>query len=61
MLCLCCYRYDNTALATHDKQILPAISALTLRELRETTDSYTIIGIDEGQFVSVRLGKIKLG
>ncbi|XP_063852785.1 thymidine kinase, cytosolic-like [Scylla paramamosain] len=43
-------RYDNTSLATHDKQVLPAMSATRLQELKETAASYSIIGIDEGQF-----------
>ncbi|XP_045107368.1 thymidine kinase, cytosolic-like [Portunus trituberculatus] len=43
-------RYDNSALATHDKQVLPAVSATRLQELEEAANSYSIIGIDEGQF-----------
>lgn len=43
-------RYDSEGLATHDKQILPAISATRLQDLKEAALAYTIIGIDEGQF-----------
>lgn len=43
-------RYDNIGIATHDKQVLPAIAATRLGGLRDTAKAYTIIGIDEGQF-----------
>lgn len=43
-------RYDSSALATHDKQVLPAVSAMRLQELTDATANYSIIGIDEGQF-----------
>jgi len=43
-------RYDNTGIATHDKQTLPAVSATRLETLTDTADDYDVIGIDEGQF-----------
>lgn len=46
-------RYDDTNVATHDQQKLPAVSTSTLFPHRALASSYDIIGIDEGQFVSV--------
>ncbi|XP_042869809.1 thymidine kinase, cytosolic-like [Penaeus japonicus] len=43
-------RYDSDGIATHDKQVLPAVAATALDELRGKTDDYSVIGIDEGQF-----------
>ncbi|KAK6187784.1 hypothetical protein SNE40_005734 [Patella caerulea] len=43
-------RYDADGVATHDKQILPAVSAEKLSTLRSTAFKYDVIGIDEGQF-----------
>jgi len=43
-------RYDTNGIATHDKQILPAVSSMDLESLKEKSLDYTVIGIDEGQF-----------
>jgi len=45
-------RYDDTGIATHDKQTLPAVSATRLETLTDTADDYDVVGIDEGQFFS---------
>lgn len=44
-------RYSTSEVATHDKQSLPAISAVHLSSLKNNTDNIDVIGIDEGQFV----------
>jgi thymidine kinase len=46
-------RYDNLALSTHDQQKLPAISASILSKYADIAMKYDVIGIDEGQFVSL--------
>lgn len=46
-------RYDNLALSTHDQQKLPAISASILSKYADIAMKYEVIGIDEGQFVSL--------
>lgn len=46
-------RYSTTAVATHDKQELAAVSAEVLSSLKNATDDVNVIGIDEGQFVSI--------
>jgi len=43
-------RYHDTGIATHDRQVLKAVSATTLEELNERAKAYDVIGIDEGQF-----------
>ncbi|XP_046359415.2 thymidine kinase, cytosolic-like [Haliotis rufescens] len=43
-------RYDNNGIATHDRQVLPAIAAETLMTLANEMMEYEVIGIDEGQF-----------
>lgn len=43
-------RYDKEALATHDKQTLPATSAVTLLPMVGEASEYDVIGVDEGQF-----------
>jgi len=44
-------RYDKEGIATHDKQTLPATSVLRMADIKPSTiNSYTVIGIDEGQF-----------
>jgi thymidine kinase len=48
-------RYDNLALSTHDQQKLPAISASILSKYADIAMKYEVIGIDEGQFVSLFL------
>ena len=45
-------RYSTTAVATHDKQQLDAVSSEVLSTLTNATDEVNVIGIDEGQFVS---------
>ncbi|KAK8734133.1 hypothetical protein OTU49_006035 [Cherax quadricarinatus] len=46
-------RYDANGITTHDKQILPAVSATVLKDLKESALEYSVIGVDEGQFVEV--------
>ena len=43
---------EEDSIATHDKQMLQAVSATSLNELksRYSIDEYDVIGIDEGQF-----------
>ena len=48
-------RYDDKGIATHDKQSLLAVSATTCQQLRAKAEDYDVIGIDEGQFVSLAL------
>lgn len=36
-----------------DRQTIDAVSRLTLSELKEEASAYSVIGIDEGQFVSI--------
>ncbi|XP_045211513.1 thymidine kinase, cytosolic-like [Mercenaria mercenaria] len=43
-------RYDQEGIATHDRQILPAVAATELSQMEQLSDQYEIIGIDEGQF-----------
>ncbi|CAG0918865.1 unnamed protein product [Notodromas monacha] len=43
-------RYDVENLATHDKQILPAVAANVLADVRHKAEGVSVIGIDEGQF-----------
>jgi nicotinamide riboside kinase len=45
-------RYDAEKLATHDKQLFPAVAAEKLYDIREQVEEHSVIGIDEGQFVS---------
>ena len=47
-------RYDEEKLATHDKQLFPAVSAEKLNDIREQVEKHSVIGIDEGQFVCLR-------
>ena len=48
-------RYEATEnLSTHDRQTLAATSCSTvLSDLVDTALNYSVIGIDEGQFVSI--------
>lgn len=48
-------RYSSTDVATHDRQYLPAISAMQLSTLEPDTVNFDVIGIDEGQFVSIHV------
>ena len=44
---------DEASIATHDKQMLQAVNATKLNDLRSKfniIDDYDVIGIDEGQF-----------
>ncbi|KFM57705.1 Thymidine kinase, cytosolic, partial [Stegodyphus mimosarum] len=43
-------RYSDTGIATHDRQILDAVSTTVLSDLRNAAMNYSVIGIDEGQF-----------
>ncbi|BFZ03617.1 hypothetical protein BsWGS_06656 [Bradybaena similaris] len=43
-------RYDFTGIATHDKQVLPAVSCEILADLQSEALQHHVIGIDEGQF-----------
>ena len=43
-------RYDETGIATHCGQVLPAVAAEQLGELEYRAQDYEVIGIDEGQF-----------
>ena len=43
-------RYERDGIATHDKQTFPAASTVILRDLKEKTKKYSVVGIDEGQF-----------
>lgn len=49
-------RYSSSDVATHDKQTLPAVSVVQLSHLEPDSDNYDVLGIDEGQFVSIILG-----
>ncbi|XP_064643080.1 thymidine kinase, cytosolic-like [Lineus longissimus] len=43
-------RYDQDGVATHDKQVLKAVGANELSEIKEEARKAEVIGIDEGQF-----------
>ncbi|KAK4315606.1 hypothetical protein Pmani_013170 [Petrolisthes manimaculis] len=43
-------RYEENDIATHDKQMLPAVATMVLADLKEKSKHYNVIGIDEGQF-----------
>ncbi len=43
-------RYAKEEVATHDRQLMDAIPALTLAEVYSTLQQFDVIGIDEGQF-----------
>ncbi|XP_005098053.1 thymidine kinase, cytosolic [Aplysia californica] len=43
-------RYEKDGIATHDRQVLPAVSADRLADLQSEALKHDIIGIDEGQF-----------
>ena len=43
-------RYDETGIATHCGQVVPAVAAEHLEELEHRATDYEVIGIDEGQF-----------
>ncbi|XP_064618002.1 thymidine kinase, cytosolic-like [Liolophura sinensis] len=43
-------RYDIDGVATHEGQVLPAVSAMSLMDLCCAAGCHDVIGIDEGQF-----------
>ncbi|XP_069809005.1 thymidine kinase, cytosolic isoform X2 [Dendropsophus ebraccatus] len=43
-------RYSKEQLATHDQHIMAAVSACSLSDVHTEALSYSVIGIDEGQF-----------
>ena len=43
-------RYSVDSMATHDKQLISAISTTSLDDIYEELSKHDIIGIDEGQF-----------
>ncbi|XP_054712789.1 thymidine kinase, cytosolic-like [Uloborus diversus] len=43
-------RYDSINVATHDRQMIPAVAATTLTDLKNEAEAYSVIGVDEGQF-----------
>lgn len=43
-------RYSVENLSTHDRQMMPAVSASRLEEVMDRIDGYDVIGVDEGQF-----------
>lgn len=45
-------RYSDEGVATHDRQISSAMSATTLKNIKNEARKHGVIGIDEGQFVS---------
>lgn len=43
-------RYDKQGIATHDRQVLPAVAAERLVDMDVLAETYDVIGVDEGQF-----------
>ena len=43
-------RYDKEQIATHDKQMMSAVSSRELDHQTELAKDFSVIGIDEGQF-----------
>lgn len=45
-------RYDKDSIATHDRQMMSAVSCIELKSLASNQDlsQFSVIGIDEGQF-----------
>ena len=43
-------RYSDKCVSTHDKQMIEAVSCVSLSEIEEKAIDFDIIGIDEGQF-----------
>lgn len=48
-------RYSDEGVATHDHQISSAMLATTLKQTKKEAFKHGVIGIDEGQFVSIKL------
>ncbi len=46
-------RYDRDGIATHDRMSLSAAGATRLAEMGDRARGYDVIGVDEGQFVSI--------
>lgn len=46
-------RYDKSGISTHDHQVTSAFACSQLQEAKDKAKQYGVIGIDEGQFVSV--------
>lgn len=46
-------RYSDEGVATHDRQISSAVSTTTLKQIKKEARKHGVIGIDEGQFVSL--------
>ncbi len=44
-------RYSKDGVSSHDRQSMPARSASVLADLTEEANNFSVIGIDEGQFV----------
>ena len=49
------HRYSKDSVSTHDKTMTKAASCSQLCQIRETVEQFGVIGIDEGQFVSVHM------
>lgn len=45
-------RYSKDSVSTHDKTMTKAASCSMLSQIMETVEPFSVIGIDEGQFVS---------
>lgn len=43
-------RYEKDSIATHDRQMMSAVSSRELNLLKKLSDDFSVIGIDEGQF-----------
>lgn len=46
-------RYSEDCIASHDGQLLSATSCSNLYDVSHLVDNFDVIGIDEGQFVSL--------
>lgn len=53
-------RYSKDSISTHDKAMTKAASCSHLSQIRETVKQFGVIGIDEGQFVSVHVSLVWL-
>ncbi|GFY24370.1 thymidine kinase, cytosolic [Trichonephila clavipes] len=61
-------RYSEKEISTHDKLTLDAVSVNNLCDLKNQAENYSVIGIDEGQFVcmnavvndSVKIGGVNV-
>uniref|UniRef100_A0A8C0VHU8 Thymidine kinase, cytosolic n=1 Tax=Cyanistes caeruleus TaxID=156563 RepID=A0A8C0VHU8_CYACU len=49
-------RYSSSGVSTHDKSTMEALPAGLLQDVYQEALAAAVIGIDEGQFVSARLG-----